>query len=190
MTTKGKGAAGSNAYENRNCYEQSSTGILPPQQRVTATEEFRADVLDYVRSLPYIACANDHFDFRHDGPNSVLSCGFQRLDASEAVELEITLHDWHPLSSIPVLDLCSELSDLGFSAENALGSARLSTRHGRTILTSAHPRELLQDLRELKNAASKLFDRVESQSNWLPIPDGITVSVQWVPVAPDGGFDE
>jgi hypothetical protein len=187
MTIKGKGRVDGAACKEKNkSLPESSTGILRPQQRVIARGEFRADVLGYMRSLPAMACANDHFDFHHDGPNSVLSCGFERRDGSEAVVLEITVHDWHPRSSIPVLDLCSELSDLEFSAESALGSARLSTRYGRTILTTGKPRELLADLRELKNAASKLFDRIEDQSNWLPVPDDVIVSVRWFAVLPAG----
>ncbi len=187
MTTKSKGRVEGAACKKKNkSLVESSTGVVPSQVRVIATGKFRADVLDYLRSLPAMACSNDHFDFRHDGPNSVLTCGFERLDGSEAVALEITLHAWHPLSSIPVVDLCAELLNLEFSAENALSLATLSTRHGKTILTASQPRELVQDLRELKDAAGALFDRIEDQTNWLPVPEDVVVSVEWWPVVPAG----
>lgn len=189
MNAKGKGHVYGVACDKKNkSLTESSTGIVPSQQHVIATGKFRADVLAYLRSLPSVACINDHFELRHDGPNSVLSCGFQRRDASEAIEVEITLHDWRPLSSIPVLDLCAEVHQLWVSAGYAATCARLSTRNGRTILTSSQPRELIEDLRELKTAASKLFDRIEDQNNWLPIPDDLVVSVRWFAVQPTGGI--
>jgi hypothetical protein len=190
MNNKEKGRAPSATSKSEKTCLKTSTGFVAPQTEVIAVGKFRADLLDYMRSLPAMACGNKYFDFSHGGLNSVLSCGFERRDGSEAVVLEITLHDWHPRSSIPVLDLCSELFDLEVSADGALASARLSTRHGKTILTSREPRQLLQDLRDLKAATSRLFDQIEDQANWLPIPDDVIVSVKWFAVQPDGGLDE